>query len=313
MQPLPSIPEMNPERFLPRLLLPAILFAATAGSAFADALASPTSSNVVKVTRTTTTPETSARLINLSTRLFVGTGDNVGIAGFAIRGGSKRLIVRAIGPDLANRGVTGVLLDPRVQLVDAAGGQRGENDNWAQTQQAEITASGFAPANNAESAIITTLEAGNYTAIVSGAGGTSGVALVEVYDLDPAGTSVLINLSTRGSVQTGDNVMIVGFVIGGRDSKRVAVRAIGPDLASRGVAGALADPTVTFYGAAGSLAQNDDWRRDQDLQLIASGLAPNYNGESALITILAPGAYTAVVRGIGETSGIALAEIYDLP
>ncbi len=255
-----------------------------------------------------------SRLINISTRVRVETGDNVGIAGFVLRGGgSKRVIVRAIGPTLTQFGVPGALADPVLTLKNSAGVTVATNDSWKSTQQAEIIASGFPPMDDRECAIVATLQQGSYTAIVNGAGGTSGVALVEVYDLDTAADIHLINISTRGRVLVDDEVMIGGFVIGGTESKRVVVRAIGPNLANFGVPGVLANPTVQLFTGGILNAMNDDWKTTQQAEIVASGFAPSNDLESAIVVTLPPGPYTAVVSGVGRTSGVGLVEVYELP
>ncbi len=270
--------------------------------------ATDTVSDVVALRRTAD----SGRFINLSTRLLIGTGDRVGIAGFAIRGGAKRVIVRATGPSLTAFGVAGALADPTLELFDAAGRSLATNNDWAATQQAEIIASGFAPTHSAESAIVAVLGEGTYTAVVRGTGSATGVALVEVYDLDSVSSaSRLVNLSTRGQVQAGDNVMIAGFVIGGSGARRVIIRGLAPSLSRYGVTGVLADPQVRLVAGNSELATNDDWHTLSSPRLIAAGLEPSVNAESALVVVLDPGEYTAIVSGVGGTGGNALVELYD--
>jgi len=257
-----------------------------------------------------------SRLVNLSTRLRVETGDNIGIAGFVITGGgNKRVLIRALGPSLAAFGVTNVLGNPSLEVKNSSAVTLQQNDNWRSTQQAEITATGFAPGNDLESALVATLGAGNYTALLSGGGG-AGVSIVEVYDLDPvsdANSARLINVSTRGTVQTGENVMIGGFVLGGEEPRKVLVRALGPVLTSFGVPGALQNPTIQLFRGSTALAQNDDWRGTQQVEITASGFPPGDNRESAIVATLQPGAYTVTVGGVGATSGVGLVEIYELP
>lgn len=263
----------------------------------------------------------SGRAINLSTRLRAQTGDAVAIGGFVIGGAaSKRVLVRAVGPSLTAAGVSGVLGDPSLEIFNAGGTSLVRNDGWRATQQAEIQASGFAPGADVEPAIILDLAPGAYTAVVRGAGTSAGVAIVEVYDLGTDGDSQLINLSTRGRVETGDSVMIGGFVVGaglgasGSGSARVLVRAIGPSLTAAGLSGVLTDPTLELRDAAGTLvASNDDWASTQAAEIQATGLAPTSSVECAVVATLPRGAYTAVVRGKGGTSGIALVEVYKLP
>lgn len=269
------------------------------------------------VTLTITAAPASTSLVNISTRARVETGDNVLIGGFVIGGSaSKRVIVRALGPSLRPFGVANAIANPTLRLVNSATGvELASNDNWRSTQQTEIQASGFAPTNDDESAIVATLVPGSYTAVVAGVGGEQGVALVEVYDLDRDGraTARPLNVSTRAKVLTGDQILIGGFVVEGARERRVIVRAIGPSLTPFGVQGALANPTLEVKDANGvSLGTNDDWKSAQQAAIAASGFAPTSDLESALVLTLPPGAYTALVRGAGETTGVGLVEVYDL-
>jgi hypothetical protein len=269
---------------------------------------------------------------NISTRGFVQTGNNAMIGGFIVQGtGPKRVIIRAIGPELSQHGVPNALSNPRLELHNGNGAVIGSNDNWqttiiggviTQNQVTGIQNSGHAPTAASESAIIANLEPGNYTAIVRGVSNATGVALVEVYDLDPGSTSVLGNISTRGFVQTGDNVMIGGFVVQGTGAKRVILRAIGPELTQHGVPNVLANPTLELHNARGTLIGfNNDWQttiiggvitRNQVSDIQNSGHAPTAASESAIIADLQPGNYTAIVRGVNNTTGIGLVEVYDL-
>lgn len=248
-------------------------------------------------------------LANISTRLSVETGDNVLIGGFIVTGTeAKKVLIRAIGPSLP---VAGKLANPTLELYDA-GGLLLSNDDWKSTQQAEIEATTIPPTNDLESAIVTTLPANNsaYTAIVRGVNNTTGVGLVEVYDLDRTVDSKLANISTRGFVQTGDDVVIGGLIVLGTDPQDVIVRAIGPSLP---VAGALLDPTLELHNANGALlASNDNWRSDQEAEIIASTVAPTNDLESAIVRTLAPASYTAIVRGARNSTGIALVEVFGL-
>ncbi len=255
--------------------------------------------------------------LNISTRLDVLTGDNVLIGGFIITGSdSKQVLLRAIGPSLTDFGLSGVLADPVLELDDTDG-VIVTNDNWMDTQKAAIDATGLAPSDNLESAILITLEPGAYTAVLRGNSGGTGIALVEAYDLDsqPA-ISRMANISTRGFVQTGDNVMIGGFIIGGGGGgpATVIIRAIGPALADFGVANALADPTLDLHDGNGDLIDsNDNWMDGPDMQkIIDDGLAPTDPKESALFGILAPGSYTAILSGKNSSTGVALVEVYDV-
>jgi hypothetical protein len=269
---------------------------------------------------------------NISTRAFVQTGNNVMIGGFMVQGTEpKRVIIRAIGPELAHHGVPNVLSDPTLELHDGTGALIASNDNWVTTiiggiitanQARDILASGHAPGDPRESAIIADLPAGNYTAIVRGVNNTTGVALVEVYDLSPETNSILGNISTRSFVQTGDDVMIGGFIVAGNEPKKVILRAIGPELTHYGVPNALADPTLELHDRTGALiASNDNWQStiiggiitsDQRLDIRNSGYAPGDGRESAIIAELPPGNYTAIVRGLNNTTGVALVEVDDL-
>jgi hypothetical protein len=246
---------------------------------------------------------------NISTRLRVETGDNVLIGGFIITGTqSKKVIVRAIGPSLP---LIGVLADPILELHDLAGTLIASNDNWMDApNRQEIIDSTIPPPNDFESAILMSLDPGLYTAIVRGVNDTTGVALVEAYDLGLGVDSILANISTRGLVQTGDNVMIGGIIILGTDAQDVLLRAIGPSLP---LTGALADPTLELHDKDGVIiATNDDWRTDQEVDIMATGIPPTDDAESAILMTLTPDAYTAIVRGKDNTTGVALVEAYQL-
>ena len=258
-------------------------------------------------------PWAAPRLVNLSTRAAVQAGDNVLIGGFIIGGtGPKTVVVRARGPSLAAFGVAGVLANPLLQLFRADGTQAAVNDNWQQAANAAaIQASGFAPAHEFESAVRVTLDPGAYTAIVSGAGGVTGVGIVEVFEVD--GPAVpLANISTRGRVLTGENVMIAGFVIQGDEPRQVVVRARGPSLAPFGVPGVLANPLLQLFSGDGTpLLANDDWQQAANAQaLAASGFAPADAREAAILVTLNPGAYTAIVTGAGGATGVAIVEVF---
>jgi hypothetical protein len=242
----------------------------------------------------------------------VETGDNVLIGGFIVTGTQpKKVIVRAIGPSLP---VTDALADPILELRDSSGVLIASNDNWRSDQEAEIIATTIPPNNDLESAIVETLPANGaaYTAIVRGVNNGRGVGLGEVYDLDRTVDSKLANISTRGLVQTGDDAMIAGTIVLGPASQRVLVRAIGPSLP---VDGKLADPTLELRDGNGALIRaNDNWRSDQEAEVIATGIPPSDNLESAIVETL-PGngaAYTAIVRGVNNTTGVALVEVYGL-
>lgn len=257
-----------------------------------------------------------ATLKNISTRASVQTNQDVAIGGFIVTGtGQKRVLIRAIGPSLSGQGVSGALADPTLELHAAGGALIASNDNWKDSQQSEISATGIPPTDNAEAAIVATLNPGNYTAIMAGKNGGTGVGLVEIYDLDNTLDPKLANISTRGLVQTADNVLIGGFIVGGgtNASTRVLVRAIGPSLAAQGVSNPLQDPTLELHDANGAiLATDDNWKDSQQAQIGATGIAPTNDAEAAILATTTPGKYTAIVRGKNDTSGVALVEIYDL-
>jgi hypothetical protein len=273
-----------------------------------------------------------SQLGNISTRAFVQTGDNVVIGGFMVEGEqTKRVIIRAIGPELSQYGVPNVLANPTLGLHDTTRALIASNDNWRDTiiggiitsdQRGDIRNSGYAPADGRESAIIADLPAGNYTAIVRGVNNLTGVALMEVYDLSPGPNSILRNISTRSFVQTGDNVMIGGFMVAVTQPKRVIVRAIGPELTQYGVPNPLANPTLELHDGTGALiASNNNWATtiiggiitaNQVHDIQTSGYAPGNGFESAIIADLPAGNYTAIVRGVNNTTGVALVEVYDL-
>jgi N-acetylneuraminic acid mutarotase len=255
------------------------------------------------------TVATKATFANISSRAKVQTGNDVVIGGFIITGDrNKRLIVRVIGPSLP---VPGKLADPALSLYHGAGQPIAANDNWQNApNRQEIIDSAFAPPNNSEAAILTTLPPGPYTAIVRGVNNSTGIALVEVYDLESAPDSMLGNISTRALVQTGNNVLIGGFIATGAEPRRLIVRALGPSLP---LSGTLANPNLAVYDAQGALiAANDNWRNVQEAKIMATHLAPGNDLESAVVLTLAPGPYTAIVSGSNATTGVALAEIYAL-
>jgi hypothetical protein len=250
-----------------------------------------------------------ALLANISTRLAAQTGDNVLIGGFIITGTQpKKVIIRAIGPSLP---LAGQLADPKLELHDSSGAVIAANDNWkdAANKQAIIDST-IPPQNDKESAILSSLAPGAYTAIVSGVANTSGIAVVEAYDLDRTVDSRLANISTRGFVQTGDNVLIGGFILLGTAPQKVIVRAIGPSLP---VPNKLGDPTLELHDPNGGLlAANDDWVSDQGSEILATKVAPTSDKESAIVATLLPGGYTAIVRGVNGATGVAVVEAYGL-
>jgi mono/diheme cytochrome c family protein len=256
------------------------------------------------------------RLANISTRVQVGVGDDVLIAGFIVRGSpDKRIMIRAIGPSLSSLGITNALADPTLELHDQTGVVIATNDDWGDNaNQQEIIDTGLAPTSPKESVILARLPSDDngvsYTAVLSGVGNTTGVGLLEVYDLDRGLGPMLLNISTRGRVDVGENVMIGGVIVAGDASQRVIIRAIGPSLP---VAGKLADPTLELRDSNGGLlASNDNWRSDQEAEIIATTIPPSNDLESAIVALLPPASYTAIVRGVNDTTGIALVEVYAL-
>jgi len=249
------------------------------------------------------------------------------IGGFIVTGSAaKKVIVRAIGPSLSQHGVGDVLADPTLELHHGTGALIATNDNWQTTiiggiinsnQVSDIQNSGHAPTAASESAIIATLQPGNYTAIVRGKNSRQGIALAEVYDLDPAADSQLGNISGRSYVQTSDDVMIGGFIIGNNiGATKVIIRAIGPSLSQYGLSTVLADPTLELHDGNGALLEsNDNWQADPDqaARIRAANLAPSNPLEPAIWASLAPGNYTAIVRGKNNRVGIGLVEIYSMP
>jgi predicted methyltransferase MtxX (methanogen marker protein 4) len=257
---------------------------------------------------------TPGRLLNLATRMRVQAGDeNAMIGGFIITGTDpKKVIVRGIGPSLAQF-FSGTLPNPTLELRDA-NQQLALNDDW-KTAQAEIEATGVPPTNDLESAIVETLAPGSYTAVLRGSGSSTGIGVVEVYDLNQAANSKLANIATRGRVETGNNVMIGGVIAGpgsGRSIK-IVVRAIGPTLGNFGVAGVLADPSLELVSSNGVVIRaNNNWQESQKAEVESFNLAPDHINESALVETIAPGNYTAIVRGVGNTTGVALVEVYQV-
>jgi hypothetical protein len=260
-----------------------------------------------------------ARSLNISTRARVQTGVNVLIGGFIVTGnGSKKIIIRAIGPSLKKFALTGLLADPVLELHAADGSLMVLNNDWRDdpSQALQIQNSGFAPSDDLESAIIATLPTAGYTAVVRGNGNSTGLGLVEVYDLDQTGASQLANISSRAFVEGGNNVVIGGFTLGGTNgSPQIIIRAIGPSLKKLGIASPLPNPTLELRDAnAALLAFNDDWRDNpaQASQIIGAGAQPQDDLESAIAAALPPGPYTAIVGGKDGATGIGLVEVYNL-
>ncbi len=257
--------------------------------------------------------------LNISTRLDTQTGDYVGIGGFIISGSAaKTILVRGLGPSLASAGVAGALQDPTLELHDGSGAVIKFDDDWKDSQQTEIQNTGLAPGDDREAAIVQAFAPGQYTAILRGKSGTTGIGLIEAYDIDPNSGSTLANLSTRGLVGTGDSVMIGGEIVGGglgangSGSAKVLFRARGPSLPAI-VPNRLQDPTLELRDGNGALiTSNDDWRSSQESEIQATGLAPEDDHESAILALVMKGNYTAIVRGKNDTTGIAIVEAFRL-
>lgn len=260
--------------------------------------------------------QTPPKLVNISTRLNVLTGENVLDSGFILRGpGTKNVLIRGLGPSLVSAGVSDTLADPILELHNGAGAVLLSNDNWKQTQQAAIEATGIPPAFDAEAAILVSLTEGSYTVIERGKAESTGVGLVEVYDLTAGSGPELVNISSRGFVDTGSNVMIAGFIVAAQTggNSQVIVRALGPSLGKAGVADPLVDPKLELRNSNGTLvAANDDWKSTQQAAIQATGVPPSNDLEAAIVATLAPGAYTAIASGKEGGSGVGLVEVYNL-
>jgi hypothetical protein len=289
----------------------------------ATATATPTTASTPTATPTATatpTPSASpspARALDISTRLRVDTGDNAMIAGYIITGvTNKAVILRGMGPSLAAFGISGVLLDPVLELHAQNGSLITMNDNWKDTQRSQIEGTVFQPNDDRESVIFSTLVPGTYTAVLSGKNNTAGIGLIEVYDGNQGSESQLGQISTRGLVQGGNNVMIGGFILGGtQGDARIALRGLGPSLTQFGLNNVLADPTLELRDANGAtLVANDNWTDDpaSAALLTANGLAPSNLKESGIFTSLPPGQFTAILAGKNGGIGIGLVEIYNV-
>lgn len=260
-----------------------------------------------------------SQALNISTRLRVELGDRVMIAGFIVTGSApKNIAVRGIGPSLAGGGISDVLVDPILELRNGSGTLLSQNDDWQDdpTQAEQLTNLGLAPGNSKESAMVVTLPpSASYTATLSGTNNGTGVGLVEVYDINQTANSQLANISTRGFVQAGNNVMIGGFILGGSTGTTIAVRGIGPSLSQAGVSDVLADPTLELRDGNGVLlTSNDNWEDDpaQAAQLSALGLAPSSSLESGIFARLQPGVFTAILAGQEGGTGNGLVEMYNV-
>lgn len=289
------------------------------GSPVLVAIQGPTACSATPTPTPAPLPPGTAQTINLSTRMRVQTGDNVGIGGFIITGSvPKHVLVRAIGPTLVQSGVSNALPDPVMELHGLSPFVTKINDNWRDdpAQEAAIIATGLAPASNLESAIDATLNPGAYTAVVRSTNNNTGVGLVEVYDVSPGVAAKLANISTRALVSTGNDIVIAGFILGSHsDNDRIVVRGIGPSLTGFGVPNALADPTLDLRNSNGALLfSNNNWQDNpaQAAELTATGLAPTNNLESGIAATLPPGPYTALLSGVNNGVGVGLVEVYDL-
>jgi len=254
-----------------------------------------------------------SRALNMSTRALVQGGDDVVIAGFIILGTElKTVVIRAIGPSLP---VPGKLMDPTLELHDSTGAAIAFNNDWQSDENAYVLpVIGLAPTDAAEAALYRVLEPGAYTAVIRSGNSTSGVGLAEVYDIDSFQVTRLGNISTRSQVKTGDDVMIGGVIVAGPDTTPLLVRAIGPSLVGFGIMDPLIDPQLDLYDSDGvKTASNDNWRNSQESEIEATGIAPTDDRESAILASLSPGLYTAIVSGVGGTTGVALVETYNVP
>src|SRR5205823_6992079 len=258
-----------------------------------------------------------AQLLNISTRARVLTQDEVLIGGFIITGAQdKTVLIRGIGPSLTTFGIAMPLADPTLELHDHTSALIVSNDNWRDSQQSQISATGLAPSSDSESVILATLAPGAYTAVLQGKAMTTGTGLVEIYDVDQNPNTQIANLSTRGFVGTGDDVMIGGTIFRGSSpgtANRILVRAIGPSLSRMGVATPLLDPALSLHDANGNvIATDNNWKDSQESEIAATGLAPTDERESAIIVTLPAGAYTAIVRGVNGATGVGLVDVFNL-
>jgi hypothetical protein len=253
-------------------------------------------------------------LANLSTRVQIGTGNSVAIAGFIVIGNApKQIVIRGLGPSLATAGVQGALGDPALDLYDVSGNQIATNNDWQQTQAQALRDANLAPSNDLESAILATLAPGAYTGVLRGNANATGIGLVEVYDLQSSAGSKLANMSTRGLVGSGQLAMIGGTIVTGTGTARVLFRALGPSLAAAGITNALGDPQLDLVDSNGArISSNNNWKDSQPSAITNAGLAPANDLESAIVIDLAPGNYTAVVNSVNGTPGVALVEAYHL-
>lgn len=254
-------------------------------------------------------------LANISSRLSIGTGETQAIAGFIVGGtGSTDVVIRAVGPSLAEFGISNALPNPALEIHDSTGAVITTNSDWKSSQETAIEAAGLALVDDKEAAVRLTLTPGAYTAVMRDETGATGVGLIEIYDVSTTSSAVLSNLSTRGSIGTGDEVMIGGMILGDSSGYgQVMIRALGPSLATAGITNALGDPTLELHNANGEImGANDNWEDSQLLDIAATSLAPPNPQESALLIWLTPGAYTAIVRGNNGGTGVGLLEAYSI-
>jgi hypothetical protein len=273
-------------------------------------------------------PNAAARIANLSTRAWVGTGDSKLITGFVVQGANpKQVLVRAVGPTLGGYGVPGTLVDPQVTLYNSANAEIAANNDWGtfadQAALATESAEVFAFALNAgskDAAMLVTLQPGSYTIHVAGADGGTGVVLAEVYDCETGQPCKLVNISSRGFVGTGDNVAIPGFIVAGNKAKQLLVRGVGPTLGNYGVPGTIVDPKITLYDANQAIvAENDNWTTYADQAALTAASAQVFafalnagSKDAAMLVTVPPGTYTAVVSGLNDGTGVALVEVYEV-
>ena len=263
-------------------------------------------------------PVESGQTLNISTRVRVETGGSVLIGGFIVTGNApKTVVVRGLGPSLGSFGLTGLLADPTLELRGSGGTLIKQNDNWQDdsAQAAQLNNLNLAPQHPNESGLVATLNPGDYTAVLAGKNGSAGIGVVEIYDVDQGADAQLANISSRGLVQNGSNVMIGGFIVSGGDNTPVVVRGLGPSLGQFGLSPVLADPTLTLHDGNGAyLVSNDDWQYDpvSAAQLNMRGLAPSDPRESGIFTSLPPGAFTAILVGKSGGTGLGLVEIYNV-
>lgn len=256
--------------------------------------------------------QSTSRLVNVSSRVLAQTGQNVVVTEFTLRGAAGgSYYLRGLGPSLTT--IPGRLMDPTLRLLDLSGATVDQNDNWVRSPDKDaISATGIAPGDPHEPAVIDSFAAGTYTGVLQGVRNSVGVAVSEIYDLS-FGSLELAAVGVRGSVLTGDSVLISGFIITGNTSYSILIRVLGPSLSAARLRGVLRDPELTLHDANGSIiATNDNWQDSQAAEILATGLAPADARESAFIAQLSPGAYTVVVSGVGGTTGLGFLQYYSL-